>query len=346
MAACGRVGFTPLDDAGSGRVPPRGNVAFRTSTLQVPGSLGGLAGADAVCRARAQAAGLLGTFVAWVSALGVDAPDRLVNARGWYAVDGRPIADTPVDLANGGMLQPLRLDEYGEDIGESYTYYAATGTHGGLGNLNCGDFSITTATVLSGYPQYAGGGFSNTNTLGCELLAYLYCFQTDFDQPVQITRTAGRQAFVSTRGFDPASGLAPADALCTSDAAASGLGGDFRALLPGTASAASRFDDTGPTWVRVDGLALAETAKLMLASSAPRAPLNVEASGTVVDDLVMSGIDAMSAYAPPSALSSCDNWTNAAGTSEQGYSAATGARMLQYTSSTCDAPVRVYCLER
>jgi hypothetical protein len=53
---------------------------FVTSTLQL-GTFGGLAGGDAICQARADAATLGGTWRAWLSTSTVDARDRIVGAQ-------------------------------------------------------------------------------------------------------------------------------------------------------------------------------------------------------------------------------------------------------------------------
>src|SRR5690606_37464596 len=79
------------------------NVVFVTSTQQAAGSLGGLEGADALCRARAEAGGLPRpeSYVAWLSDDTVSAIDRLSGSRGWVRPDGRPFVDTLADLESG-----------------------------------------------------------------------------------------------------------------------------------------------------------------------------------------------------------------------------------------------------
>lgn len=107
------------DDADSGCVPgvPCGptniNRAFVTSTTHVLGALGGLAGADAICNQRAAAAGLDGTYVAWLSSSTASAASRLANASGWVRTDGKPFAKSRGDLLAGRLLYPLELDETG-----------------------------------------------------------------------------------------------------------------------------------------------------------------------------------------------------------------------------------------
>src|SRR5690606_988458 len=70
-------------DAGAADAALPTNIVFVTSTQHVAQDLGGLEGADRICADRAAAAGLPGTYVAWLSTRTVDARDRLAGARGW-----------------------------------------------------------------------------------------------------------------------------------------------------------------------------------------------------------------------------------------------------------------------
>src|SRR5262245_55711495 len=100
-AGCGRVGFAigelggdgptgddaPAggDDAATGGDGGSGsgaNIVFVASSL-TDGGIGGLAQADDICAARAEEAGLAGTYVAYLSTTSVNAIDRLGSARGW-----------------------------------------------------------------------------------------------------------------------------------------------------------------------------------------------------------------------------------------------------------------------
>src|SRR5213592_2896892 len=100
------------DDAGSTcePVPTDANYVFVTSTTHAPDELGP-ADADRICNARAQAAGLPGTYVAWLSSSTEPARDRLGSARGWVRLDGLPFTDTLADLAAGKVFYPVGLDE-------------------------------------------------------------------------------------------------------------------------------------------------------------------------------------------------------------------------------------------
>lgn len=92
---------------------PRRTV-FVTSTL-FKGGLGGLAGADAKCQARAVAAMLDGNFQAWLSD-GVAGPaDRFEKEfAGFYElVDGTVVANGWADLSDGSLQHAIDQDETG-----------------------------------------------------------------------------------------------------------------------------------------------------------------------------------------------------------------------------------------
>jgi len=89
------------------------NVIFVSANTYAPGSFGGLAGADAKCQQEANAAGLLGTFKAFLSANDLPYPtdrcqsalvvqNRLTTAQ-YYQVDGTPAGSVNLD-ANGNRV--------------------------------------------------------------------------------------------------------------------------------------------------------------------------------------------------------------------------------------------------
>jgi hypothetical protein len=347
LGACGRIGFDAdgaLDDGGPDL--PVANRAFVTSTTQAPGSLGGAAGPDAICADRAREAGLVGHYVAYVSTTAQDARDHLGGARGWTRVDGRPVVDTVDDLIADGMIHPIRLDERGRDLGSDDTFLVATGTYAGGRNENCDDFSDPAANVMAGSQFFTGGAWANVNTEPCTIPARLYCFQIDLDVPLEITPATGRKAFVSSGTFLPSTGIATADGLCASDAASAGLAGTFLALLPTSTPAADRFDATGPGWIRVDGVPLAESATDFLAGSSS-APLDLEVDGSLASSVyVQTGLRLHSAFAVTDPGDTCDVWTNPASGSVVGYAFSTTEASLNITTYDCMTPQPVYCLER
>ncbi len=348
LAGCGRIGFDPNGQSASdanGHSKDVYNVAFVTSTTQIPGAVGGVAGADSACMARAAAAGLSGRFVAWASTSTLFAPKRLAGARGWVRTDGMAVADQTDDLAAGALLHPVRTDEYGRDVGKDQIH-VATGTYGGVVNDNCDDFASTSAQVMVAYAFNGASAWTNTNTVACTQPARFYCFQVDRNVALTYAKAVGRIAFVSVADFTPSSGIAVADAICANEAASAGLPGSYRALLGrSAASAASRFDTTGPTWVRPDGIALAASAQAFLQGDT-ETTMTITATGELRDvNEAITGIGA-SAFDTSDPTLTCDDWTNPSGTDNLGYPYSTLSGVFSSTFASCDQRRPVYCLEQ
>lgn len=346
LVGCGRIGFDARTDAGRGdsAVPVNGNIAFVTSTTHVPGAFGGLTVPDEICAARASEAGFAGAFVAFLSIDTLDARDRISVARGWYRPDGVPIGDQAYDFTATSIIHPIRLDEQGRDLLNDMSSYVATGTFAGIANLHCQSFTTTADNGMGGFPSYVGGGWMNLNTISCATPMRLYCFQTDYNEPLVVTRSQGRRAFVSSPTFDPSSGVAAADSLCASDATLFGVPGTFLALLPTTAPGPDRFDVDGAPWVRLDGIALAPTAREFL-EGRNTAALNMTAGGVFVDGYATTGV-ANNAFEPVDVSRTCGNWNLPGGTSQRGWCASTGIASYVQTTADCTTPSRVYCLEQ
>ena len=87
--------------------------AFVSSMLYT-GALGGIVGADAKCQARAQAAGLPGTFLAWISD-DVNTPQTRFTkgVAGYRLVNNTVIATSFADLTDGTLLAPINVNEMG-----------------------------------------------------------------------------------------------------------------------------------------------------------------------------------------------------------------------------------------
>jgi len=372
VTACGRIGFgSPADelaDAGSAdgsqadgwpapdATPPAAdgapldasplpNAVFVTSAWYAPASLGGLAGADGICQDLAQAAGLPGTFVAWLSTSTVDARDRLAGARGWARRDGKPVADTLADLTAGRILHPPRVDERGAEVGTGAEYtVTATMAEGTLdGSGTCADFTAANGTVGYGMPYGGTAAWTAHALTTCGTPTRIYCFGIDRVAPLARVPAAGRRAFVTGAAFAPTGGVAAADALCAGEAATAGLAGSFRALVAtGSASALSRFAivPTRP-WVRPDGIPL--TPDYVTLASAP----NVTATGDYIGGVnVWSG--AADAGSTGSAATTCDDWMAGGAASSGTFGSAFVASPAFFGSTTggCDATWRrLYCLE-
>jgi hypothetical protein len=108
---------------GSNSAPPPANAkrVFVTST-GYPGDLGaaggrvgyGLDGADKLCQSAADAAGLGGSFKAWVSSSSGNAIDRITSDGPWYLVDGTTkVFNNKANLATTPAA-PINMDENGQ----------------------------------------------------------------------------------------------------------------------------------------------------------------------------------------------------------------------------------------
>jgi hypothetical protein len=146
--------------------------------------LGGVAGADAKCAARATAAGLSGTFKAWISAGFSDPSSTFTRSTFPYElVDTTVVANNWAALVSGTLSHAINLDENGAAVvglGRVWTGTYRDGTTNGHPGQLCLDWT----TGEFGAPTGAQGGLSKTDSewtywqiRTCDFLGNLYCFQ-------------------------------------------------------------------------------------------------------------------------------------------------------------------------
>lgn len=312
---CGSVDAAPDD------VVPR--YAFATSTVgtgnlhswaEVSGtSLGGLAAADAVCRARASAANLAnpGDYVAWMSDRENDAYCRVfgltgkkashcglpalpVGAGPWLRVDGVPFAGSiEAALADNVVYSTLDVDESGNALLGSLESFTATDIDGAFNaafaaDADCAHWTSamsTTSTPGMGSNVSSGGHWTfDGHGASCGNLHHLTCMQKGNGLPLAGHASFGhREAFVTSADITgDLGGIDGADAMCRSAATDANLyrPDSFKALLAASASGANvvdRFEHGGP-WYRRDGLVFAHD-KAELTSGVVTLPLNVTETG-------------------------------------------------------------------
>jgi hypothetical protein len=307
--------------------PP--NIMFTTSTLQAAASLGGLAGADALCMNLAGNANLTGNYKAWLSTPAVSAISRMGSASGWVRTDGKPVLNNISDLLlplEGKLFYPPRLDEKGNDLGLGLTTASPeilvvtnTGATGAVPTWDssitgtCGDFTKDDGTRIGrGSAGYNSDNFTQGNEMDCSTPARLYCFGIDHQAQVSVTPAAGRHAFVSYATWTPGGGLAAADSLCQSEATTAKLAGSYKALLaPTGATAASRFVYGAGSlpWVRSDGIMVAPTAYAFFSTTLFDASPDISADGSTYYGFsgVWSGA-ATPLYDAGTDATNCANW--------------------------------------
>src|SRR5829696_1025127 len=104
------------------------------SSIRYAGNLGGLSGADAKCQGLADAAGLPGSYQAWLSDSTSSPSSRFVPSTGPYQlINGTTIAANFTDLVDGTLLAPIDVTETGGGVGSSevtWTHTLSTGNGG------------------------------------------------------------------------------------------------------------------------------------------------------------------------------------------------------------------------
>lgn len=323
---------------------------FVTST-KYPGNLGGLTGADARCAERAQAAGLTGTFVAFLSTTTVAAPTRLEGSSGWVRTDGKPFANTVADIKMGKLFFPPRVDEFGKDRPISdleEAVYTGTTAEGAAFPSNCANWTSSTADSMGGscnatknhWLRYWGGGDGS-----CSNLHRIYCFETGRKATVTPPPTPkdARLAFLAEE-FKPTAGLAGADCHCGEAAKSAGLQGEFLAFLATTkASAASRFSLSGPAWVRPDGVPIVATA-FDLTTNNLLAPVSVRADGLPY----AFGGDVWTGAATPQdrGIATCADWTSANSEGGTAFADFVGPKWFSVSDTDCTIALAIYCFQK
>ena len=160
-----------------------------TTSQKFPSNFGGLAGADAKCQAAATAAGLSGTYKAWLSdATGSPSTRFYKSVVPYTLVDGTAIANDWADLIDGTLKAPIKLTELGTtpptttgcSTDNVWCNTTATGTNQGFNSCTnwtgvesgviWGRFSATDASWTTG-GGCAGGGWCATGQYP------LFCFE-------------------------------------------------------------------------------------------------------------------------------------------------------------------------
>ena len=92
-------------------------VSAANALANVTGLTDGLTAGDALCQSRAEAAGLDGTYKAWLSTSSSDAIRMLSETAGpWVRTDGVKVVDNKAEFASGTLQAPINKTEYGEDV--------------------------------------------------------------------------------------------------------------------------------------------------------------------------------------------------------------------------------------
>lgn len=323
-----------VDSAGS--VDPVPNLAFVTSASY---SLGGktVTELDAMC----QSAGGSSSFVAWYGTPNRTAMDRLGSASGWIRKDGKPLANTPAELASGHLLYPLTVDEGSNEL--SGQAYVATATRGdGSATYAGATYDCTSGGTqqMYGVADAQLGAWTNGGSLPCSNPFHLYCLQTEHTSSVSVPAppSGALHAFLLAAPTKAGSGLSGLDGACEVEATTHGLAA-IALVSTSTFAARSRLVPARE-YYRADGV-------MVFDGSARRiAPIDMTWNGVFTLGNAWAGsTDLGSAGA---AGDTCTDWTDAgsnarAGDVSRSLDAAFGALSNAFN---CGIPQQLFCVEQ
>lgn len=340
----------------------------------------GLAAGDAICQARASAAGLAnsGNFVAWLSDSSDDAYCRIhglsgtkadncgqaelpVSAGPWLRTDGFPFSDDIGGLTTFGpeVFTPLQIDEFGELVPDSII---ATGTfHSGTASsYHCNNWTVGAddgTRIRQGVTPDTGVRWTSvSNPATCHAGKRLACFEREAGPDLPPFAQDGRVAFATSvagpgdlsawpEATAGSTGIEAGDAICQSLADTAGLAepSTFKAWLSdSTTDAIDRFENEGG-WVRVDGVPLVDSRAELTGGTLFTGITVTEQGGYLGRDRAWTGTTT-------SGLNfgeHCSNWTDGsdAGSGSWGFSTASDSKWTEWPLSIgCDFSQRLYCL--
>lgn len=353
------------------------------STWTGAGGATGLAAADNVCAARASAAGLTGTFVAWMSDSNNDAYCRVNGYTGKKAANCgqstlpvvagpwvRPFTTTATAPSIDKLVAPNRItytpanvNESGTAVSVSDRVYTGTDDTGAAVTNTCTDWTSTATQGAMG--DVSGGGTSWTRYTAtdpaCTTTGHLRCMEAGGAGPALpsrhpsgtrkafLTSVSGTGQFSTWADAGPQTGLLAANAVCQARARYAGFANaqNFKAWVASSTSLTSLIFYNGP-WVRPDGIQIAASYNALFSNGRFDAPLYQMETGAYAQ----GNQDAGSVWTGASQYGSatftyCNVWTQ--GTTS--YSGTTGRfdlgdyRATDYTSSLCNATQQIYCFE-
>ena len=170
-----------LEGGSAAPLPPHraGGAQVFLTAAPTTGALGGTAGADAKCVAAATAAGLPapGSFVAWISASGSHAKDRLTYDGPWIRLDGVLVANGKSDLLDGTLHAPINLTETGAWLGY-LGVWTATQSNGNYLGTDCDGWTSSSAGTQGRYgaANRANQNWSSSATIACDYGGRIFCF--------------------------------------------------------------------------------------------------------------------------------------------------------------------------
>lgn len=331
---------------------------FVTSTTHT-GNLGGVRGADAICQARADEAGLGKRYIAWLSSgdAVTQAKDRIANFTGPFRrIDGVQVANTWSDLTDGSLDNPINVDETGSTISGVIRVWTSTadngsGVIGTDGQVRCQAWTSGAASDSgrTGIATASNGDWTNEG-LGsnddCNSNRRLYCFES----PTLCGNGDGKCLFVTRGGFNGnLGGLDGADAICQAAANGSSLTatGTYKAWLSTEATnAGDRLSHATAPYRLVNGGKVADDWSDLTDGTLDR-DVGVNQHGGVT----FSGLGIWTATGTAGnflGAGSCNGWAsgNAGSSARAGDWGVNGAGWTSTGDQPCDSESTLICLQQ
>jgi cysteine-rich repeat protein len=174
------VDVTPTPTPTATPVAPRKRV-FISSTTST-GNLGGLSGADATCQSLATAAGLSGTYLAWLSDATQSPVMRFTQATVPYKlVGGTVVANDWTDLVDGTLSAAINRSETGTLIDNADVFTNTKASGDGIATTHCQNWTSSAPADATNVGLAKTGATNSIWTVfasvRCDTANHLYCFE-------------------------------------------------------------------------------------------------------------------------------------------------------------------------
>jgi len=159
-----------------------GKTVFVTNA-SVLGNFGGLSTADALCQQEADAAGLTGTYKAWLSSSTQSPTSRMTKSLDGYVLpDGTLIANDWGDLTDGTIQNPINRFADGTLYGADSVWTGTQADGSNIGNdplWYCEDWTNQYADDSTGFgaTNYTNAYWTEESAMYCDITARFYCFE-------------------------------------------------------------------------------------------------------------------------------------------------------------------------
>lgn len=322
------------------------NLGFVSAAAQTA-NLGSANAYDARCNVLATAAGLNNAsgnaYVAWVSDALSNVLTRLGTARGWVRMDNRPFATTTTSLQAGAVYYPIRIDEYGVDVG-ARAVMTGINNDGVVSSSNCMSWTSSSASqfMTTGDAASGSGGWSSNNLIMCSVAAPVYCLMKTITATLVPTIEAGKRIYLS-ENYTPGLSLTP-DQRCGLDKPA-GLG-TVKALVATTVANAAGVLSASQRYVRPDGMFIGTGADLA-AGGRLTSGMWQTGAGVYAGNSQRAWTGAATPTSIGTAGTTCTGWTSSATTGLSGAVASSDAAWWSGLSQSCSTTTnRLFCVEQ